>query len=103
MTPSQLNLCCAALKSNEIDISVFPRVHAEQGYLSADVYYLSRFTHFSYDNNKRWNQDTSTTNIKLVDQNESLAPSTNENDCFIELIAYILRKCGQKDWKVTNL
>ena len=52
---------------------------------------------------QRWNHDTSTTNIKLIDQNESLALSTNENDCFIELIAYILRKCGQKDWKVTNL
>ena len=52
---------------------------------------------------QRWNHDTSTTNIKLIDQNESLALSTNENDCFIALIAYILRKCGQKDWKVTNL
>ena len=52
---------------------------------------------------QRWNHDTSTTNIKLIDQNESLALSTNENDCFIELIAYILRKCEQKDWKVTNL
>ena len=52
---------------------------------------------------QRWNHDTSTTNIKLIDQNESLALSTNENDCFIELIAYILRKCWQKDWKVTNL
>lgn len=52
---------------------------------------------------QRWNHDTSTTNIKLIDQNESLALSTNENDCIIELIAYILRKCGQKDWKVTNL